>query len=109
MSGRTAELSAIPEQLALLAQLQVKGKVEPVDIFTGFSEPTQPDISKHHSAFIQAWMQGDSDALPKLGAKASAHLPLLGQFYQLMLDRRTEFLANHPKSEWRAVTVLDNK
>ena len=109
MSGRTAELFAIPEQLALLAQLQVKGKVEPVDIFTGFGEPTQPDISKHHSAFIQAWMQGDSDALPKLGAKASAHLPLLGQFYQLMLDRRTEFLANHPKSEWRAVTVLDNK
>ncbi len=106
------------EDFALLELdlIRVKGKNEPVRVFTILGDEKKGQSAafkswqKEHNEMLEAYRSGNFVAAENilLHAKERAHLDLM-DYYVMMMTRIVSYQKQHPGADWRGVHVADSK
>jgi len=108
--------AAVPDfALIELDLVAVKGRAEPVHIFTLLGDETtasQPDyraLREKHEAMLAAYRGRSWAAARSLGDECRAMEPRLAALYELYADRIAAFEREPPPADWRGVHVAESK
>jgi adenylate cyclase len=93
-----------------LDQIQVKGRQQPLRIFTALGESAPaPELAREHQAMISAYRSQDWSAAAAALAGCRKLAPTLAAFYQEYERRIADFRRNPPPPDWDGVYVALTK
>ncbi|MFO1061239.1 MAG: adenylate/guanylate cyclase domain-containing protein, partial [Dongiaceae bacterium] len=93
-----------------LDQIQVKGRKQPLRIFTALGERAPvPDLAREHEAMISAYRRQDWSAAAAALAACRRLAPALASLYQEYERRIADYRDNPPPPDWDGVYVALTK
>ena len=96
-------------QIVELDLLAVKGKSQPVKIYTALENFDQSNFIKDHNAFLSLYRaQKWQEALDHI-KKYQSQIHEFHLYYDLFLRRINELKENPPENDWQGVFVADFK
>ena len=103
----------IPDfKLIELDLLAVKGKTEPVRIYTYLSElhiDQAAQLKEPQNAMLENYREQNWDAAERYLLTAKAKAPELEKYYQYFQERINQFRIHPPKDDWSGVNVATTK
>ena len=99
-------------KLIELDLIAVKGKSEPVRIYTYLSELHIDEAAKlkePHNAMLAKYRQQNWDEAERYLLKAKAQAPELEKYYQYFQERINQFRIHPPRFDWNGVNVATTK
>jgi len=107
--GEETAKSLQGHQIVELDLLAVKGKTEPVKIYTALENFDQSDFVKDHNQFLSFYRtQKWAEALEHI-KKYQPQIIEFGIYYDLFLRRIDELKENPPGNDWQGVFIADFK
>ena len=96
-------------QIVELDMLAVKGKTEPVKIYTALENFDQSNFIEEHNQFLRFYRAKQwAEALDHI-KKYQSQINEFGIYYDLFLRRIDELKENPPENDWQGVFVADFK
>ncbi len=96
-------------QIVELDMLAVKGKTEPVKIYTALESFDQSNFIEEHNQFLRFYRAKQwAEALDHI-KKYQSQINEFGIYYDLFLRRIDELKENPPENDWQGVFVADFK
>jgi len=96
-------------QIVELDMLAVKGKTEPVKIYTALENFDQSNFIEEHNQFLRFYRAKQwAEALDHI-KKYQSQMNEFGIYYDLFLRRIDELKENPPENDWQGVFVADFK
>ena len=96
-------------QIVELDMLAVKGKTEPVKIYTALENFDQSNFIEEHNQFLRFYRAKQwTEALDHI-KKYQSQINEFGIYYDLFLRRIDELKENPPENDWQGVFVADFK
>ena len=96
-------------QIVELDMLAVKGKTEPVKIYTALENFDQSNFIEEHNQFLRFYRSKQwAEALDHI-KKYQSQINEFGIYYDLFLRRIDELKENPPENDWQGVFVADFK
>ena len=99
-------------KLIELDLIAVKGKSEPVRIYTYLSELHIDEVAKlkePHKAMLAKYRQQNWDEAENYLLKAKVQAPELEKYYQYFQERINQFRIHPPRFDWNGVNVATTK
>jgi adenylate cyclase len=92
-----------------LDQVRVKGRQQPLRIYTVLDEPPAPALAAHHEEMIAAYRRQDWAAAAAALAACRNMAPILAPLYKLYETRISDYSTRPPPPDWDGVYVALTK